>query len=447
MIDRRSRRTPPRRSTATADALVGSDELVVPALHGDVVTSRLANGLTVCVVENHRAPLVSTALWYRVGTRDEDPRQVGIAHFLEHMMFKGSAGYGPGEIDRLTQSLGGANNAFTSHDATAYHFDFAADRFATALAIEADRMAGLRLEPSAVASERQVILEEIGMYEDDPWDALELAVHAAFFGEHPYARSVLGHAETLAGVGPDELAAFHHRFYGPDNAVLVVSGDVGPEVVEAVEATLGQLPPRGGNPPRPRVAAPITVPAVPPQRLERRYGEVARGLITLPGPSAPSDDHAGLRFLLSALVVGRASRLQRALVDEGQLCSFVSADVSESPDRGLVTFACELLPGVEPATVEAALWHQLELLTQAPLAPAEADRIRRVMLADWVFGHEGVHQQAISVGAGVTLFSLGHAERQLRAALACDLERLPGLAARYLHPERGALIGWSLPAA
>ena len=119
--------------------------------------SRLGNGLTVCLLENRQAPVVTTALAYRAGTRDETPGHGGTAHFLEHMMFKGSARFGPGEIDRRTQALGGSNNAFTSHDSTTYYFSFAADRWTEALAIEADRMASLTLDPRQVASERQVI--------------------------------------------------------------------------------------------------------------------------------------------------------------------------------------------------------------------------------------------------------------------------------------------------
>lgn len=416
-----------------------------PALHGPVHLEQLANGLTVCVVENPRAPLVSTALWYRAGSRDERPAELGIAHFLEHMMFKGAHAYGPGEIDRLTQALGGANNAFTSHDATAYHFDFAADRYQLALLLEADRMAGLRLDPAEVTSERQVIVEEIAMYEDDPWDRLELEVHAAFFADHPYGRPVLGTAATLAAIGPEELAAWHRQFYGPDNATLVVVGAVGREVFAEVDRHFGHLPARGVTPLRPRrelVEAPAGTPL---RRLERRHGEVSRCLVNLPAPAAPSAEHAALRFLLSALALGRASRLQRALVDVGELCAWVSADLTESPDRSAVSFAFELLPGVEPKAAEVVLWSELARLATAPLTVEEVDRVRRVLFADWVFGHESIHQQAIVVGSGLCQFARGHAERQLAAALATPTSALPAVAARFLRADSGGLVGWSLP--
>ena len=147
--------------------------------------SRLDNGLTIAVVPEARAPIVTTVLWLRVGASADPDTETGSAHFLEHMMFKGASSFGAGEIDRITQSLGGSNNAFTRHDSTAYHFQFAADRWPRALEMEADRMAGLLLDPDDFQSERQVILEEIAMYESEPWDALESRVQKLLFGEHP----------------------------------------------------------------------------------------------------------------------------------------------------------------------------------------------------------------------------------------------------------------------
>jgi hypothetical protein len=178
--------------------VASSPELRPAALPGEIERARLDNGLEVCLLRNAQAPIVSTALLYRVGARDEREGETGIAHFLEHMMFKGSERYAAGEVDRRTQDLGGNNNAFTSHDVTAYWFSFAADRWHEALAIESDRLRGLRLETSQVDAERQVILEEIAMYRDDPWDALEMEVLAMLFGEHAYGRQVLANRSRVA---------------------------------------------------------------------------------------------------------------------------------------------------------------------------------------------------------------------------------------------------------
>ena len=413
-----------------------------PSLPGEPRLERLDNGLTVCLLENRQAPIVTSALFYRVGTRDEPAGHGGVAHFLEHMMFKGSARYGPGEIDRRTQALGGANNAFTSHDATAYYFNFAADRWTEALEIEKDRMETLALDPEQVASERQVILEEIAMYESEPWDALEMAVHELLFGAHAYGRQVLGTREELLGMGPDDLRAFHRRFYRPDNAVLVVAGEHGGQILDAVARTLGRVP--AGAEQRSGRIVPTTVPGAL-VRLERRKGEVARMLLALAAPPGDHPDHPALRLLTTLLAGGRTSRLYCELVDEGQLCSWVAADVSEGLDASQTAISLEVVPGIEPARVEAEVFRLLEDLFRYPPDEEEVERARQITTADWVFGHEKVHQQAISLGLAVALFDPGHLDRHLRGLLETGPERLLEVADRYLRPERGAVLGWSLP--
>ncbi|MGH9361899.1 MAG: M16 family metallopeptidase, partial [Thermoanaerobaculia bacterium] len=375
---------------------------VLHGLPGHIAVERLGNGLTVCLLENRQAPLVTTALWYRAGTRDEPQGRGGTAHFLEHMMFKGSPGYGPGEIDRRTQALGGANNAFTSHDATAYYFNFAADRWREALAVEADRMAELLFDPEEVASERQVILEEIAMYDSEPWDALEMAVQARLFGGHAYGWPVLGTAAELNVTGAEDLAAFHGRYYRPDNAVLVLAGDLDAGALDAVERTLGRLDGTGHG------REPVLEPSYPDrlERLERRKGEVPRLLLALPAPPGGHPDHAPLRLLVALLGSGRTSRLHRALVDEGQLCVWASADLSESQGPGQLTLGAEVVPGAAPAAVEEELLRQLALLADEPPPEEEVARAKQVVLADWVFGHERVHQQALAAGFALALFDL-----------------------------------------
>jgi zinc protease len=412
------------------------------SLPGRLRLERLDNGLTVCLLANAQAPIVTTALFYRAGTRDEPAGNGGIAHFLEHMMFKGSARFGPGEIDRLTQALGGANNAFTSHDATAYYFNFAADRWTEALAIEADRMASLTLDPEQVASERQVILEEIAMYESEPWDALEMAVHERLFAGHAYGRQVLGTRDELLATGAEALRAFHRRFYRPDNAVLVVAGELGDDALAAVERTLGALP--AGTEPRTGATPPATFPASL-ERLERRKGEVARMLLALPAPPGSHPDHAPLRLAATVLGSGRTSRLQHALVEDEQICVWATADLSEGLDASLLTVAAEVVPGVDPARVEARVLELLADLRHRPPEEDELERCRRMAAADWVFGHEKVHQQALAVGAALAVFDLEHLDLHLERLLAAGTGQVLAAADRYLRPERGGVIGWSLP--
>jgi len=412
------------------------------ALPGRTAVDRLDNGLTVCRLHNPQAPLVTSALWYRAGTRDEASSRGGTAHFLEHMMFKGSSRYARGEIDRRTQNLGGSNNAFTTHDTTTYYFNFARDRWQEALAIEADRMAGLTLEPAEVANERQVILEEIALYENDPWDALERRVLASLFGEHPYGRPVLGTAPELEEIGAEELAAFHRDYYRPDNAVLVLAGDVGDDAVEAVAESLGALPAGA----RERPAHPE--PSFPREmiRVERRHGEVARWLLALPIPAASDPSYPAVRLLTSLLANGRASRLHRSLVETRQLCSWVIAEAMEGPQPGAMILAAELVDGAQPARVEEELLDELRALTEEPPDEREVRRAARVLLADWIFEHERIHQQALAAGFGLSLFQLDHTERQLRRLLALGPEELLETARRILPPGQAGVLGWSLPA-
>ncbi|MEA2602721.1 MAG: zinc protease [Acidobacteriota bacterium] len=412
------------------------------SLPGEIRLERLGNGLTVCLLTNRQAPVVTSALFYRAGTRDEPVGHGGVAHFLEHMMFKGSARYGPGEIDRITQALGGVNNAFTSHDGTTYYFNFAADRWTEALAIETDRVTSLALDPGQVASERQVILEEIAMYDSEPWDSLEMAVHERLFAGHPYGRPVLGTRDELLATDGAVLRDFHSRFYRPDNAVLVVAGDLGDEALDAIERTLGSLPAGAGarRGPTPPTVLPSSL-----VRLERRKGEVARLLLALPAPAGSHPDHPPLRLAAILLGDGRTSRLQHTLVEEEQLCVWAAADLSEGLDASLMTIAVEVVPGIEPARVEARVLELIADLFRHPPGDEELERCRQMAAADWVFGHEKVHQQAVSAGLAMALFNLEHLDRHLDQILATGTDRLLEVADRYLRPERGGVAGWSLP--
>ncbi len=408
---------------------------------GGVERRRLASGLEVCLIANRQAPIVTSVLLYRVGGRDEAPGESGAAHFLEHMMFKGAARYGPGEIDRRTQSLGGSNNAFTSHDLTAYYFSFAADRWQEALAIERDRMTALTLDPAEVDSERQVILEELAMYRDEPWDALELAVQAELFAGHPYGVPVLGNESDLESTGRERLAEFHRRYYRPANALLVVAGDLGADSAGRIDAAFGDL--------APAAIARAPVAAVPAlagaRRLERRHGDIARLLLALPAPPAEHSDHAGLRLLATILGGGRTSRLYRAFVDVGQLCLAASGALAEAEVAAHLACSFEILPGGDPGEVERRLEAELADLRDRLISDAELERGKQILLADWVFQQERIHQQAITAALALAQGDLEQPERLVRQALECDTAELQRLARRYLDPRAGSVLGLSLP--
>ena len=174
---------------------------------------------------------------------------------------------------------------------------------------------------------------------------------------------------------------------------------------------------------------------------------MARFLLALPAPAGDHPDHPVLRLVTTLLAGGRTSRLHEALVDLGQLCAWVAADLSENLDGSQLSIAGEVVPGIEPARVEAELLRLLDEMVRRPPAAAEVERARQIATADWVFGHERVHQQAISLGLSVTLFDLGYIDRHLRELLAATPERVAEVASLHLRPERGAVLGWSLPRA
>jgi zinc protease len=340
----------------------------------------------------------------------------------------------------LTQRLGGNNNAFTGHDSTAFYFQFASDCWEQALDVESDRMRGLLLDPSEVDHERRVILEELAMYESDPWDALERRVQALLYGDHPYGRAVLGTPAELRATGGEELRAFQRDYYCPANAVLVVAGDIGEEALDAAERRFGDLP---------SVPVPRRTPGAPPprggrRRLVRRHGELPRLIWSVTAPSWGDPRHAALRLLTQLLTEGKSSVLHRALVEEGQLCSWVAADLAATLEPGAWSVAAELLPGVEAERVEIELFRVLASVLGGALDAAGLERAKRTYEADWIFGHERIHQRALTLASALAHFDADFPERYLSAVLATDRERLLEVGREVLRFDSGVL-GWSLP--
>jgi zinc protease len=398
----------------------------------------LANGLTVALLGNDSAPVVSTALWYRAGTAHEPADQEGVAHFLEHMMFKGSSRFATGEVDRLTQATGGSNNAYTSHDSTVYVFSFPAGAWRTALEIEADRLASPTLDPAEVAAEREVILEEVAEVDDDPWGRLETAVHEAFFGDHPYGRRILGRRASLEGIQERELAEFHRLAYRPGQAVLTVAGAVGEEVFAAAGELFGDLP---GRSEAPALEAPRAPRAL--ARVEVAKGDTRRGLWALPSPAAAERDFVCLRLALTAIGGSRSSRLQRVLVDEGRLCGSVSTAMMETVRPGAATLAVEMLPGVEPARVEDIVQAELERARSGGIEPGDVERARRLLLSDWLFSHETIEQRGLTWGAALALFGGDYVANHHRWLAAATVDEVTDAARRFLDLEHGGVIGWA----
>ncbi|MBN9276698.1 MAG: insulinase family protein, partial [Hyphomicrobium sp.] len=225
----------------------------------------LPNGLMVVVVPDNRAPVVTHMIWYRVGAADEPPGTSGIAHFLEHLMFKATEKIGTGEFSKIVSRLGGQDNAFTAQDITAYFQRVSKDRLPKVMEMEADRMVNLKLDEKEVLTERDVILEERrSRVENNPSAILDEQMGAALYLAHPYRIPVIGWEHEMAKLSRDDAMKFYKRFYAPNNAILVVTGDVTPEEVRKLaEATYGKIP-RNPN------VSTVERPGEPPHRAARR---------------------------------------------------------------------------------------------------------------------------------------------------------------------------------
>ena len=205
---------------------------------------KLANGLKVVVISNHRAPLVTQLVMYKVGAMDEPPGQTGIAHFLEHLMFKGTKNLLPGEFSKIVARNGGQENAFTGRDYTGYHQSFASDRLEIMMQIESDRMSNLILTQEDIGPERQVVLEERNTrVENNPSALLSEEVNAAFYLNHPYRRPIIGWRHEIESISRSNLLAFYNKWYAPNNAILVIAGDVNArDVLGLVKKYYGGIP-------------------------------------------------------------------------------------------------------------------------------------------------------------------------------------------------------------
>ena len=370
--------------------------VVAPGAAQDgVVATTLDNGLRVLLLEDRRSPIVSVQVWYRVGSRNESRGATGIAHFLEHLMFKGTPKYGPREFVRLVEQNGGNDNAFTSHDVTSYFVNIAAERIDLVFDLEADRMKNLLLDPKAIDAEREVVIEERRTRtEDDPSGFLSEEIGALAFKAHPYGQPVIGWMDDIKRITPEEIRAFYQRYYVPNNALLVAVGDFkATDVLAKVRRLFGGIP-RGETPP-PMLAV------EPPQNGERRV-TVHRPQARLPivymsyhVPNYRSADSAPLEMMSMILSGGRASRLYQRLVYERQLALDAGGDYSYlSFDPYLFWFWATPMPGQTPETLEKELLAEVEKLKTDPIAPVELERARNQIEAAFVFQEDSVHRRA-----------------------------------------------------
>ncbi len=362
--------------------------------------------MTIVTKELHFKPIVAAIIWYRVGSRNEELGQTGKSHFLEHMLFKGTDRYRKGEIDLVTLQNGGANNAFTWLDFTAYYFTFASDRWEQALEIEASRMRNTTFAEEEFQSEKQVVEEELRIGLDGPWEALENEVWAAAFRQHPYHWPTVGWLEDLESATAADMKAYYDKWYHPRNATLVLVGDFDTaRALDRINTLLGPIPP-GPEPPPMRIVEPT-------QRGEKRVTvkketPVERLLIGYHTPAVGHADSFALHIAEAILSTGKTSRLYQRLVEQDSSVTTAKATYNDHIDPSLFYLQAELKPGYWLNQVERAIYEEIDRLNTEAVTEAEMEKAKRQIEAELVFSSEEFLQQAILLGQYETIAAGEH---------------------------------------
>lgn len=409
----------------------------------EVQKTVLSNGLVVLTKEVHTAPIVSSFIIYRVGSRNEELGQSGKSHFLEHMLFKGTDRYRKGEIDLITLRKGGANNAFTDEDFTGYFFNFASDRWQVALEIESNRMTNNTLAPEEFAPEKQVVIEELKINLDSPWGALRQEVWATAFKAHPYRNPVVGWLQDLEYATAADMEAYYRRFYQPNNAILVLVGDFDTETTLARVRELFEVIPRGPEPPPVRLVE-------PPQLGEKRVvvkkaTNLERLLMVFHAPAIAHPDSYALQVIATLLSRGKTSRLYQRLVEKEQAVTFAEASFEEAKNPTLFSIAAELRPGYRLAEVERAILEELARLQAEAVSEAELEKAKNLIAAEFILQNETTLSQAILLGVAEALLDHTYLDtylERIRQVTSADVQRV---AQTYLVADKRT-IGWLVSA-
>lgn len=386
-------------------ALFLSSTFITPAIAQSATTEfSLDNGLKVIVREDHRAPVAVSQLWYKVGSSYETPGSTGLAHALEHMMFKGSSKLGPGESSRILRELGAEENAFTSDDYTAYYQVLASDRLEIALEMEADRLASLTLPEDEFIREIEVIKEERRMRTDDRPSGLAYERFKALaYPASGYHIPTIGWMHDLDRMTIADLREWHERWYAPNNATLVIVGDVQPDEIKTlVTRYFAKIPAR----PTPAAKQPLELDE-PGERSITLYlnTQLPSVMMGFNVPSLASSKNAtevhALRLIGALLDGGSSSRIPTQLVREQELVAGASAWYNAF-SRGDSLFILSATPNVQKdktiAEVETGLWQQLKQLQDTPPTAAELARVRAQVVAAEVYAQDSITSQATQIG-------------------------------------------------
>ncbi len=426
--------------------------LLVQVLLGDPVTmavepdrwqfrdDRLDNGLRVITLEDDRSPIVGVQAWYHVGSKDEDPERQGFAHMFEHMMFRGTDRIGPQDHFKYLSRYGAQVNGYTSFDQTVYWETLPASQLDLALWLEAERMANLKINEDYFAAEREVVKEERRMRcLNRPYGKLYETLFGSAYQVHPYRWTPIGNMPHLNAATVDELRAFFKKFYVPNNATLVVVGEVRHEEVAAKARQYFGAIPRQPEPPRVAITEP---PMTGPRRVEiTDRAPSPRVVFAYHAPSAPDPDAIPLSILRRIMSTGQSSRLYRHLVQSKELAVDVYAHDYALEQGGLFTLSATLKPEVTVEVAEQAMLDEIRLILAEGIEPAELDKAKNQAVAEYVRQGETVGGRASLLGYATVV--LGDPERvntDLDHIRAVTANEVLAVARRVLTPDNRTTV-------
>ena len=435
-----------KRFTAAISFLVA---LATPALADNHVSHfNLDNGMEVVVVEDHRAPVVVHMVWYRAGSADEPVGQSGVAHFLEHLLFKATDVLEPGEFSATVAKNGGADNAFTSYDYTAYFQRVAADRLELMMQMESNRMTNLRLDESDIATERDVILEERNSRTDNNPSALfGEQKSAALYLNHRYGVPVIGWRHEMEELSLEDAQSFYNTYYAPNNAILVVAGDVTPEKVKSLADTYYEVIPANPDLPKERLRS-----QEPPQTTERRLvfrdprvaqAYVGRSYLATERNSGAQEQAAALTLLADILGGGQTSVLSQKLQFEQKTAIYAGAGYrGGSLDQTSFELVVVPSPGVTLQDAEDAMDGVLAEFLETGVDPAQLARIKTQLRASEIYAQDNARGIADRYGRALTQGLTVQDVEEWPAILQAVTEEDILQAARDVLDLRHSVTGW-----
>jgi len=368
-----------------------------------VATRTLKNGMKVLVQTDHNIPNVAVYIFYRIGSRNERPGTTGISHFFEHMMFNGAKKYGPGELDKVMEANGGSNNAYTTRDVTVYQDWFPRSALPLIYDIEADRIRDLSFDPAKIKSEREVVASERRLSVDNENSGvLDEQLWATSFIAHPYQWPVVG---WMSDIEQWTMADLKHHFemgYAPNNATMVVVGDVSPEeIFKLCETYIEPIPTH--EPP-----LPVTT-VEPPQMGERRLvvhkpAQLPLLMLGYHVPQTNNADFYALNVLRTILFQGESSRMYQRLVDKDQIALDVSAEAPPAFDPTMLEVAAQPKQGIDPQQCEKAIYEELERVANTPVSDKELEKAKNIRLVEFYRQMRTINGRANTIGTYEVFF-------------------------------------------